>query len=65
MRWDEMESQDVRLARLEEAMVSVKGDTRYIRDRLDTFSWRVMGLSGSVSVLVALLTAIVTKGMIK
>lgn len=46
-------------------MVSVKGDTRYIRDRLDTFSWRVMGLSGSVSVLVALLTAIVTKGMIK
>lgn len=33
-----LESTDVRIARLEEAMVSVKGDTHYIRKYLDDLS---------------------------
>lgn len=56
-----MESQDVRLARLEEAMVSVKGDTRYIRDRLDNLSWKALSLTGSVSVILTVVTALMMK----
>ncbi len=67
-----METQEVKIARLEEGMVTVKGDTKYIRQKMDalleshwTLSGKMLGLSGLVSVLVALVTTIVTKAMIK
>lgn len=67
-----MESQDVRLARLEEAMVSVKGDTRHIRETIDRLreshwglSGRVLGLAGSTSVLTAILTTVVIRLILK
>jgi hypothetical protein len=67
-----MESPDVRLARLEEAMVSVKGDTRHIREGIDrlrelhwTLSGKVLGIAGSTSVLVALVTTVVIRLVMK
>jgi hypothetical protein len=62
-----MEPIEVRLARLEEGMVSVKGDTRYIRDNFDKFKntyWtELLKLSGKVAgiaTFVSLITGVVT-----
>ncbi len=58
-----MESFEVRLARLEEGMVSVKGDTAYIRKSLDGLKidyWKEMiKLTGKVAG-VAAITSLVT-----
>lgn len=62
-----MESQDVRLARLEEGMVSVKGDTSYIRKNFDQFKseyWKELvkmtGKVASISVITSLITGAIT-----
>lgn len=61
------ESVETRLARLEEAMTSVKGDTIYIRKGFDGFKesyWKkMMELSGKVagiSVITSLVTGVIT-----
>jgi hypothetical protein len=60
-----MESPEVRLARLEEAMVSVKGDTLHIRKTLDrlsethwTLTGKQIGLNASISLIVSAVTVL-------
>lgn len=60
-----MESQEVKIARLEEAMVAVKGDTKYIRGKLDHLLWTVAIISGGGSVIVALITTFMTRVVLK
>ena len=70
------ETIETRLARLEEAVVAVKGDTRYLRQSLDGFqhkywqelvksSSRIAGLSVLVSFVVATMTAVITHTVFK
>lgn len=69
-----MESIEVRLARLEEGMVAVKSDTSYIRKGFDGFKteyWKqtlhitrkVAGVSAITSLVVAAITAVITKAI--
>lgn len=60
-----MESAEVKIARLEEAMVTVKGDTKYIRGRIDHLLWNVALIAGGSSVLVALLVTLVSRQVFK
>ena len=55
-----MEPDVVRIARLEEAMVTVKGDTRYIRNKMDDLMWKLALVSGGGSVVTALIVTIIT-----
>ena len=61
------ESVDTRLARLEEAMVSVKGDTVYLRRGFDGFKekyWvelsKTAGRMGSISAVTSLIVGFIT-----
>lgn len=56
-----LEPEPVRIARLEEAMVSVKGDTRYIRERLDTILWKIAFLCGGLSTVTSVLIVVISK----
>jgi hypothetical protein len=63
-----MEAVEVRVARVEEGLVGVKGnvrdikaDTMYIRGKLDDIFWKLALITGGGSVLVSLLTVVVTK----
>ena len=69
-----MESLEVRLARVEEGLVSVKGDTSYIRKGFDGFKaeyWKQMlsitrkvaSVSAITSLVVAVITALITKAL--
>ena len=62
-----MEASDVRLARLEEAMVSVKGDTSHLRKSFDAFQERYWihllaqtGKLASLSAMISLIVGIAT-----
>lgn len=68
------ESPDTRLARLEEAMVSVKGDTVYLRKGFDDFknhywkelaknSQKVGGMSAILSLIIASITVVVARAI--
>lgn len=66
------EAPDTRLARLEEAMVSVKGDTRHMRSTLDRlaeshwhFSGKVWGAATAMSVISSLLTTVAVRLLMK
>lgn len=61
------ESIEVRLARLEEAMVSVKGDTAYLRRGFDSFKtqhWeelvKISGKVASIAAVTSFVTGLLT-----
>ena len=58
-----IESQEVRQARVEEAVVQMKGDLRYLRDRFDALAVRVLVLAGASSVITALVVGLTTKAV--
>ena len=67
-----MDSIEVKIARLEEGMVSVKGDTRHIREKLDEvvqnhfhLSGKIIGTATTMSFLVTILTTVVVKFILK
>lgn len=70
------ETMETRMARMEEAMVSVKGDTMYLRRGFDGFkeqywkeliklSAKVAGVAAVTSLFVGLITAVAAKVVLK
>lgn len=55
-----MEPTETRVARLEEAMVTLKGDAKYIRNKMDDLMWKLALVSGGGSIVTALIVTIIT-----